>query len=64
MEKLTRNSVLHKVVSELPVTKCGHHGSVAGEGFEEVGRTKARQDRAGGVGGVGVVVPHVEPLLH
>ena len=64
MEKPTRNSVLHKVVSELPVTKCGHHGSVAGEGFEEVGRTKARQDRAGGVGGVGVVVPHVEPLLH
>ena len=44
MEKLTRNSVLHKVVSELPVTEGGHHRPLAREGCEELRGTKARQD--------------------
>ena len=53
MEKHTRNSVLHKVVSELPVTEGGHHRPLARERGEALSGTKARQDWVDGVGGVG-----------
>ena len=42
----TWDSVLYKVVSELPAAVCGHHRPVQSERVEEVGGAEARQDLA------------------